>query len=487
MALTDYVEFDAVGLARLVATGAVTPLELVEDAIRRIERHNPALNAVVTTMYDQARAMAAAPMEGPLRGVPFLLKDYLGDYAGVETRQACRFLSGTPAPCHATLTSRFLKAGLIPLGKTNVPELALLPTTESLMYGPACNPWNTDHSTGGSSGGAAAAVAAGIVPLAHANDMGGSIRIPASACGLVGLKPTRGRNPAGPHLGENLAGLNSDGVVSRTVRDTAAVLDQTHGPEVGDIYHPPPPGLAFGSDLSPAGNGIFLDAVRRDPGRLRIAFQTRDLSGHQMHPECIAAILTTARQLEALGHIVEEVAMPVDGDMVSQAFMAVFPTAASVAIEREAFLTGKTPTPDQFEPLTWAIHEQAQRLTASQYQLALSVLHQAARTLGAFHQDYDVVLTTTLGMPPMRNGVVNVRETDAARGFSVLAGYVPFTWLSNATGQPSISLPLHQSMDRLPIGVLLSGAFGADATLLSLAAQLEEAMPWRNRRPPIWD
>ena len=478
MPISDYAEHDGLALAALVRRGDVTPRELVEEAIARIERNNPALNAIVRPMFEEGRETAArlaggAPT-GPFHGVPFLLKDILGNYAGVPTTQACRFMTGVPATHDDTLVARFKAAGLIALGKTNAPECGILPTTEPLLYGPACNPWSVRHSTGGSSGGSAAAVAAGIVPLAHANDGGGSIRIPASCCGVVGLKPTRGRNPLGPGIGDLMHGLVAEHVVSRTVRDSAAALDCTHGPELGDPYWAPPVARPF------------LEEASTPPGRLRIAFTTKSLLGEPLHPECAAAVESTARLCEDLGHVVEE-AVPAIGESMIQPFLTVWGGGLSFAVDAFAMIHGRVPREEEFEPLTWALYELGQRTTAAQYQIAVALLQIIGREVARFHERYDCRLATTLGAPPLENGVIDARERDVQKVFgSLLMRYVPFTPLENATGQPAISLPLHWTRDGLPVGLMFSGRFGDEATLFRLAGQLEQARPWSGRRPSIW-
>lgn len=479
MPISDYADYDGLGLAELVRRGDVIPAELAEEAITRIERHNPTLNAIVHPMYEQGRETAARLAEShggaPFRGVPFLLKDILGNYAGVPTNSGCRFMSGTPVSHDDTLVTRFKAAGLVALGKTNAPECGILPTTEPLLYGAARNPWNTEHSTGGSSGGSAAAVAAGIVPVAHANDGGGSIRIPASCCGLVGMKPTRARNPLGPTLGDIMHGLVAEHVVTRTVRDSAAVLDCTHGSEPGDPYCAPPVARPF------------LDEVSAAPGQLRLAFSRTTLVGGPLDPVCVAAVEATAHRCEELGHIVEEAAPPL-GASTQEPFLTVWCAGLAFTIDAFAFLSGRTPTGDDFEPLTWALYEQGQTVTASQYQLAIAMLQIAARQVGQFHESYDCWLTPTLGSPPIKNGVINVRERDPFAVFGdLLREYVPFTPIQNATGQPAISLPLHWTADGLPVGVMFTGRFGDEATLYRLAGQLEQACPWRGRRPPVWN
>ena len=321
MGFAEYSNYDGLALADLVKKRKIRPAELVEAAIERIERHNPELNAVVFKAYDEARAKAAAKLSGSFAGVPTLLKDILGDRKGWPTRSGARFVPVVPSAFDATLVARLEGAGLIPLGKTNVPEFGIVPLTEPKLYGPARNPWNLNYSTGGSSGGSAAAVAAGIVPLAHANDGGGSIRIPASCCGLVGLKPTRGRNPLGPMFGDIFGGLLAEHVVSRSVRDTAAALDATAGPEIGDPYAAPP------------APDSYLAATKRKPKKLRVAFATKRFDGGAFDPECKAATEAAAKLCEKLGHRVEEGMPPVSPDDLSANFPLIFASGLTLVIE----------------------------------------------------------------------------------------------------------------------------------------------------------
>lgn len=475
MGISDYASHDALGLAQLVKSGKVSAVELAEEAIGRIEKHNPALNAVVTKMYDQGRAAAKAPSDGPFKGVPFLLKDILGDHEGVPTQSGSRFMSGMPATRDSTLTARFKKAGVVILGKTNVPEFGLLPTTESAFYGPAHNPWNPDHSTGGSSGGSAAAVAAGIVPIAHANDGGGSIRIPASCCGLVGLKPTRGRNPLGPDLGDVMGGLIHEHIVSRSVRDTAAMLDCTHGHELGAPYYAPPV------------ERPFLDEVGRNPGKLRVAFSVTALDGKKVHPECVKGVEETAKLLESLGHDVVEAAPQLPMEMLSGAFMALWAAGLAVQIDVQAMMTGRTPSDNELEGLTWGLYQAGKQITAVEYQMAIAQVQMMSRQMAHFMEAHDVWLTPTLGAPPLKLGTIDIHERDPQKAFAPVIDYVPFTALENATGQPAISLPLHWSADGLPVGMMFAGRFGEEALLLRLAAQLEQARPWKDKHPKIWN
>ena len=467
--INEYLELDATGLADLVRNGQVSAAELTECAIERIEALNPRLNAVVHTFYDRARAAAKAPQQGAFAGVPFLLKDILGDLAGEPTRQGSRIMPVFPAPENAELTNRFLAAGLNPLGKTNVPEFGLVATTEPALYGPARNPWNEQHSTGGSSGGSGAAVASGMVPIAHANDGGGSIRIPASACGLVGLKPTRARNPLGPLVGDVMGGLVQEHVVCHSVRDAARMLDCTHGPGLGDPYAAPMPPASFAASLEGKGK------------RLKIAFSKTRLNGEALDSECAAAAEAAARLCESLGHSVEEAAPPLDQDAMFTPFMALWTGGLTMQIDYICSLTGQTPSLDNLEGLTFGLYQAGKEVTGAQVLGAIAALQTAARTVAAWHQQYDVWLTPVLGRPPIPLGLIDFSITDPIEGFAPMLDYVPFTALQNGTGQPAISLPLHWSADGLPVGVQLVGRIGEEALLLTLAAELETAAPWEPR------
>ena len=474
MGFAEYSDYDGLGLAELVKKKKVKPIELVEAAIERIERHNPKLNAVVFKAYDEARVRAKAKLSGAFAGVPMLLKDILGYKKGWPNRDGSRFLPAIPSPFDSTLVTRFEAAGLVPLGKTNVPEFGAVPLCESKLYGPAHNPWNGAHSTGGSSGGSAAAVAAGIVPLAHANDGGGSIRIPASACGLVGLKPTRGRNPLGPLIGDVMGGLVAEHVVSRSVRDTAAALDATAGPEPGDPYAAPPPPSSY------------LAATKKKPKKLRIAFATKRLDGEAFDPECKAAVEAAARLCERLGHRVEEAMPPVSPALMGANFMPVWASGLAMLIDFIAKATGKTPAREEFQGLTWGLYQVGKTITAAQYQLCWMTLQGATRQVAAWQKPYDAWITPVLAQPPLRIGTVDLEETDLMKGFAPIIHYIPFTALQNVTGQPAINLPLAWSKSGLPIGVQFVGRFGEEHVLLSLAAEIEKAAPWNKKRPPVY-
>lgn len=475
MPIIDYASHDALGLAALVHNRSVTPLELVDTAIGLIEKHNPALNAVIWTMFDRARDTARTALaDGVFAGVPFLLKDILGGMAGVPNRDGSRINPGVPASHNSELVNRFLKAGLIPLGKTNVPEFGLVPTTESTLYGPARNPWKVAHSTGGSSGGSAAAVASGMVPVAHANDGGGSIRIPASCCGLVGLKPTRARNPLGPDLGDMYGGLIHEHVVSRSVRDSAAMLDVTSGADLGDPYCAPP--------APPS----FLAASRIPPGGLRIAVTRTLLDGRPLHPDCLAAVDAAAALCSSLGHHVEEAKPDISTESMIGPFFAVWASGLVMQIDALIAQHGGAADSDHLEGLTLGLYRMGQQVSAAQYMGAQLAFQKLARQLAEWQQPYDFWLTPTLGGPPMPIGTMNFDLTEPMATFAPVIDYSPFTAIQNVSGQPAISLPLHWNADGLPVGVQFAGRFGDDAGLLALATQLETASPWNNRRPSVW-
>jgi amidase len=474
MSFSAYSSYDGLGLAGLVAKKKVKPTELMEAAIARAEAVNPKLNAIIFKDYERARATAKSkPAKGSFGGVPFLLKDIGALAQGLPSRQASRFLPDFARPQDSYLVEKFKAAGLILFGVTNVPEFGLVASTESKMYGPARNPWNLAHSTGGSSGGSAAAVAAGIVPLAHANDGGGSIRIPAGACGLVGLKPTRGRLSYGPDFADALDGLANDLVVSRTVRDTAAALDAVRGNMPGDPYAEPP------------GPDSYLEAIKRKPKRLRIAVTLKKLDGNPVHADCAAAVKHAANACEKLGHIVEEAMPTLDQTSLMSAFTAFWGGGLAAGIDTIAKLTRKTPTREMFEGLTWSLYLSGKEVTASEYLRGKALVNSAAREMARFHQTYDVWITPTLGRPPEKNGVFDFDNTDLSQSFVPQIDYVPFTAMQNVTGQPAMNIPLYWNKDNLPIGTQFVAPFGDELTLLKLAAQLEKSNPWIGRYTKI--
>jgi amidase len=467
---------DGMGQAELVRRGEVTPLELVEAAITRIERLNPALNAVVTPMYDIALdAARQPPPDGPFAGVPYLLKDLGPTYAGVRFTGGSAFLKDYVPNQDSELVTRLKRAGLIILGKTSTPELGLTATTEPVLFGACRNPWDTSRSPGGSSGGSAVAVAAGMTSMAQASDGGGSIRIPASCCGLFGLKPTRGRNPLGPDYGELSWGLVVEHAVTRSVRDSAALLDATSGPRegsLGDPYWAPRPARPF------------LQEVGADPGRLRIAFSAVAPTGAALHSDCVAAVRDAAALCAELGHEVEEAAPAVDGQPWAKAFTALWAAGAAARVEGWGLRTGRAPTADSFEPLTWALVERGRQINAGTYLLTLQQIQTGALEVMRFFRRYDLWLTPTLAEPPLPLGTLDPTPEDPMRGFYRAMDFVPFTPIANVTGQPAMSVPLFWNGDGLPVGCHFVARYGDEATLLRLAAQLETARPWADRRPP---
>ena len=472
--MTDLAFLDATAQAELVQKKEVKPLELVDAAIERIERLNPKLNAVVTPMFDLAREDARADIpDGPFRGVPFLLKDLIAEYAGVRLTEGSAFLKNYISCRDSELVVRIKKAGLITCGKTNTCEWGALPTTEPLLFGPTRNPWNPAKTPGGSSGGSAAAVAAGMVPMAHGNDGGGSIRMPASCCGVFGLKPTRARNPMGPEYGDTYSGLPAEHALTRSVRDSAALLDATCGPEPGDPYWAPPP-------VRP-----FSDEVGADPGVLKIAFTTQARPGIDVHPDCIQAVQNVAALCADLGHEVEEASLEPNNRHLAKCFYRLWLGGVAWDAKHWERKTGNTITPDQVEPMTWALIEKGRRVDAGTYLLALEDLQGLARDTARLFARWDVWLTPTLAEPPVPLGTFDPQPGDPLCGFFRSGKFMPFTSICNATGQPAMSVPLFWNADKLPIGTHFIGRFGDEATLFRLAAQLEAARPWAHRRPPV--
>lgn len=471
---SDLGVLDATAQAELVRKKEVKPIELVDAAIERIERVNPQVNAVITPMYDEARAAANSELPaGPFTGVPFLLKDLLAAYAGVRMASGSAFLKDFVPDHDSELVARYKRAGLVVVGKTNTPEYGIMPTTEPALFGPSRNPWDTTRATGGSSGGSAAAVASGMVPFAHGNDGGGSIRIPASCCGLFGLKPTRARNPLGPDFGDMFSGLVAEHALTRSVRDSAALLDATSGPDVGDPYWAPPPARPF------------LQEVGADPGKLRIAFTTAAPSGVQIHPDCITAVNDAARLCSGLGHEVVEAAPKLNGELLAPMFMVIWSAGCAWTIDGAAHGLGRQPSADQFEPATWALYQMGLAQTGAGYMMALAWIQAASREVARFMLDYDVWMTPTLGEPPLPLGSFDATSDDPMAGMRRAVQFVPFTPVCNMTGQPAMSVPLHWSDQGLPVGTHFVGRFGDEATLFRLAAQLEAARPWAARRPPV--
>jgi amidase len=472
----DLARLDATAQAELVRKGEASPAELVDAAIDRIEAANGEINAVIHKLYDEGREAAAGELpDGPFKGVPFLLKDLGAAFAGQPLHMGMQYLKDADfrAPVDTHLAERFREAGFVTIGKTNTPELGILPTTEPRAYGPSRNPWDVTRSTGGSSGGSAAAVASGMVPVAHANDGGGSIRIPASECGLVGLKPTRQRISEGPLIGDNMSGLTVELVVSRSVRDTAAILEAVHGPAPGDPYHAPPPSRPY------------TEEVGADPGQLRIGLLTEPLLEAEPNEVVAEAARDAAALLESLGHVVEESHPTGFEEMdIVDTFLTRWMAGQTAALDQFQLLVGKEIGSEDVEPLTWALAEEGRRRTAGQYVAAVSQHHLISRMIaGWFESGFDLLLTPTLGEPPPPLGTFDDSGSDPIAALMRGAQTATFTATFNVTGQPAISLPLHWSEDGLPIGIQLVAGFGEEDVLLRVAAQLEEARPWADRVP----
>ena len=471
----ELAHLDATALAALVATGDVAPIELVDGAIARIEKLNPALNAVIVELFDRARDEAQDTLpDGPFRGVPFLVKDLLCELEGTPYAEGSRLSSDYVSTSTQELARRYVQAGFVVCGKTNAPEFGILPTTEPRRFGASKNPWDPTRTTGGSSGGSAAAVAAGMVPVAHGNDGGGSIRIPASCCGLFGLKPTRARNSLAPAYGDAYGGLICEHVLTRTVRDSAAVLDATHGPVPGDPYCAPP-----------LRGPSFLAATAADPEPLRIGVVTASPTGVVVDPQCVAAVEHAARLCADLGHHVEAAAVPLDADAFIEHFVNVWAAGNAWVLSSWEGRVGRAATPDDLEPLTWALCELGRAIDAGRYLASVEVLQHETRGVAAAFESLDVVLTPTLAELPVELGSFDAPEGEPMLALLRAAAFTPFTPLLNVTGQPAASIPLWTSTDGLPVGVQAIGRFGDEETLFALAAQLERAAPWAQRRPVI--
>ena len=491
----EYDRYDALALAELVRQGQITPLELCEEAIKRIEGINPKINAVVTPMYEQGRRAASGSLPGgPFAGVPLLIKDLGYAYAGVPMTYGCKALKDYIPDHDDEIVSRLKKAGTVIIGKTNTPEFGLLGITEPELFGPCRNPWNIAHTPGGSSGGSAAAVASGLVPMAAGNDGGGSIRIPSAYCGLFGLKPSRGRNPTGPDQGQMWLGAAQNHVLTRSVRDSAAALDATQGPEPGAPYDIRPPERSYGQELE------------KNPGCLKIAFNTQSPIGTNVHPECIRAVEETAHLLEALGHNLEEARPDIDGRGLAKSFLALYFGYVTAQMEELESLLKRKVKPGDVEPMTWTLGLLGRAFSAGYLYQALVSWDQAARQMGLFFQNYDLYLTPTTAYPPAKIGelqpkaseVFLMKTVNALKLGRLLKGLglvdqiaekslerTPFTQLANLCGLPAMSVPIHWTPEGLPCGVQFIGPFGEEALLFRLAAQLEKARPWFDKRPPL--
>ena len=475
MEFDEYRKHDGLGLAELVKRGETTAAELLDCALDAKRALDPKINSVVIDMEAQARAEVEAGLpDGPFTGVPFLIKDLHLQIEGVETTNGCRFFEGAVSDHDSELVRRYRQAGLVTFGRSASPEFGSTTTTESLAYGKTRNPWNLDHTAGGSSGGASAAVAAGIVPLANASDGGGSIRIPAACCGLVGLKPSRGNIPFGPDAGEGWSGMSTVHAVTRSVRDSAALLDATGGSDVGAPY------------AAPGKARPYLDEVSRAPEGLRIGLVTDSFNGSEVHPDCKAAAEETARLCESLGHSVEPVKIEVDRAALTGATASIIGGNLRATLEQRAAELGRDWTEDDVEPFTWRMAEAAATQTAADYARGQRAIHAAGRVVaGVLDDRFDVLLTPTMAAPPEKIGALALDNEDVGGMLGALMRSVGFTQLINGTGQPAISLPLHWSADGLPIGVHFIAQLGGEGLLFQVAGQLEAERPWFDRVPQL--
>jgi amidase/6-aminohexanoate-cyclic-dimer hydrolase len=468
----EYDQYDGLGLAELIAKRHVTPLELLGAVRQRVEALNPRLNAFCALFFERAEAQLKNGLsDGPFKGVPFALKDLGVHLSGVPTTFGSRVYKNYVPDLDSTLVERYKRAGLVIFGKTATPEFGLTTTTESVLFGLTHNPWNLERTSGGSSGGASAAVSSRVLPMAHGSDGGGSIRIPASCCGLFGLKPTRGRVPLGPTQFESWNGCSHHHALTISVRDSAALLDATAGAELGSPFFVTPPARPF------------LQEVGADPGKLRVALVVEPTNGSTLDPECRKAVLEAAKLCESLGHKVEEAKLPVDDAPTRAAFMSVLQVSLARTLDDAAKPLGRAVTEKDVEPITWVIGQAGKNISSVVYSRAIATLHQVGLALAKFMQRYDVILQPTLGQPPVALGTLSLSRDDLQGYIKDVGAFSPNTALYNMSGQPSASVPLHWTAQGLPVGVMFTTRFGEDATLIRLAAQLEKAKPWAGRRP----
>ncbi|HQI02284.1 MAG TPA: amidase [Deltaproteobacteria bacterium] len=494
-AFPEYDHYDALGLAELVRKGQVSAEELCEEAVSRIDALNPVLNAVIYRMYDHARESIRRGLpDGPFTGVPFLIKDLVSSYAGVPMNKGSRAFRNYVPSFDSELMQRYKQSGVVILGKTNTPEFGLVGVTEPELHGPTRNPWNTDRTPGGSSGGSAAAVASGMVPMASGGDGGGSIRIPSSYCGLFGLKPSRGRNPSGPEYGPVWQGAEVEHVLTKTVRDCAAMLDAVCGPGPGEPYYMPKP------------QRPFIEELQQAPGSLRIGFTVRSPIQADVHHECRKAVESTARLLESLGHTVEEAEPKIDGIALARSYFMMYFGEIAADIRELNQVLGRKPVPADVEGPTWSLSLLGQAYSAGEFVLSLREWNRAARAMADFHRKYDLYLTPTTAFPPVKIGELKISAVEETlmkitnmfglKRLMRLSGIAdkiavetlaktPFTQLANLTGQPAMSVPLHWTSDGLPCGVQFIAPIGDEALLFRLAAQLEQAQPWAHSRPEL--
>jgi Asp-tRNA(Asn)/Glu-tRNA(Gln) amidotransferase A subunit family amidase len=473
MRISEYESYDGLALAALIRAGDVTPAELLDLAIRQVASLDPALNAVVMKLYDYGRqAISTGLPDGAFRGVPFLLKDLNGPLGGVRTTRGSRFFTDFIPPEDGELVKGFKRAGFVIFGKTNTCELGLSVTCEPQLYGPTHNPWDRTRTPGGSSGGAAAAVAARMVPVAHAADGFGSIRVPASCCHLVGLKPTRARNSLGPYMGEAVAGLVAEHVVTRSVRDCAATLDATSGIKEGDPY------------AAPVSPHLYLSEVGADPGRLRIAFTSQTRNGAKLDPDCLRALNEAAKLCADLGHQVEEADPDFDGALAWRTFGTLVSVAMLINLTSHP-TKKRMPAAGEVEKVTLATARLGEKVSAADYLRATQTAHLLGRQMAAFHRNYDVLLTPALATPPVKLGWLDMMLDDVHEYWRRIEQFTPFSVWFNVTGQPALVLPMGRTAAGVPLSIQTVGRFGDEATLFRLAAQIEQARPWIGDKPDL--
>lgn len=471
--MTELWELDAMGQAELVSRREATPLELVEAAIARIESQNPQLNCLATPMFDEARAAASRKLPpGPLSGAPYMVKDLGQPCAGVRQTDGSKALAGYIADHDGGLVTRLRNAGLVIVGRATAPEFGNHSTTEAEVFGATRNPWDLKRTAGGSSGGSASAVAARMVPAASASDGAGSIRIPASCCGLFGLKPTRGRISFGPDAGEVLSGLAVEHAVTRSVRDSAALLDATSGPVAGDPYWPAPPVESF------------LAQVAREPKPMRIAWSARAPLGMPVNAECRKAVELTARRLEELGHHLVEADPTYDEEVLLDPMVTIWAVGNVTDHDIVASRIGRAPRRDELEITTWELVERGRKVSAVELVRAVDLLHSATRSIASFFEKYDAWLTPTLAQPPLPLGVLNQSYGGADEWWKFDLSFNPWNSVANFTGNPAMSVPLAWSESGLPVGLLFTGRYGDESSLLRLAGQVERAHGWADRVAP---
>ena len=471
--INEILALDGLAQAGAIARGDTSAAELLEAAIARVERVNPALNFIAQPMYERGRTAAAGTFTGAFAGVPFLVKDLHLAIPGERMGEGSKLWDGARADYTSTLYHRHVAAGLNTFGKTTTPEFGLTVTTESAATGLTRNPWNLAHSAGGSSGGAACAVAAGVVAIAHASDGGGSIRCPAAACGVFGLKPSRGRVPMGPHGTEGWLGLGVVHAVSRSVRDSAALLDATHGPENGSRYTATSPEFSF------------LSEVTRAPGALRVAVMRAPITGVPVHPEVLAALDDAAALLAALGHHVEVAQPQLDGAALGAAMVAVLGAATAFEVGERLAALGRSDAGSDLETVTQMFVHLGKGSSGVQIMAANALFQKTAITVAGFMANYDIILSPVFAQPVIELGKIDLSPTDMAAWTANILGYSPFTALANWTGLPAMSLPLGMDSSGLPIGVMALGRYGAEGLLYRLAGQVERAAPWAGRLPSV--